>query len=86
MRIRDVLIPIALGAVLTACGGDSREWMKLNEKYTTEDFRRDYAECSKSGKLDEGCLRGRGWVDVSSTSKAEAPKASAPLPSPRSRY
>src|SRR5262245_3203522 len=87
MRIRDVLIPIALGAVLTACGGgDSREWMKLNEKYTTEDFRRDYAECSKSGKLDEDCMRGRGWVDVSSTSKAEAPKASTPPPSPKRGY
>ena len=80
MRIQDVLTPITLAAVLTACGGGSREWMKLNEKYTTEDFRRDYAECSKSGKLDEDCMRSRGWVDVSSNSKVEAPKASSPTP------
>jgi hypothetical protein len=56
--------------------------MKLNEKYTTEDFRRDYAECSKSGKLDEVCLRSRGWVDVTNYSKTEAPKTSGPSPSP----
>lgn len=61
-----------LGPVLTAvallaaagCASDGREWLKPNEKYTTEEFRRDHAACSKSGKLDDTCMRSRGWVAV----------------------
>jgi hypothetical protein len=57
---------LVLGAVgLTACGsaGD-REWMKVGAPYTTAEFRRDHAECSKGGKLDEDCMKRRGWVSV----------------------
>ena len=52
---------------LAGCGSsdDTREWMKVNQSYTVQEFRRDHAECSKSGKLDEVCMRERGWVDVS---------------------
>jgi hypothetical protein len=51
---------------LAACASDdNREWMKVNQAYTVPEFRRDHAECSKSGKLDEACMRERGWVDVS---------------------
>jgi hypothetical protein len=67
---------LALLAVLAAgCAIDERQWMKVNEKYTTEEFRRDHAACSKSGKLDEACMRARGWVAVNpSGTKAEEPK------------
>jgi hypothetical protein len=50
--------------VLAGCAHDERQWLKVNESYTTAEFRRDYAACSKSGTLDETCLRSRGWVDV----------------------
>jgi hypothetical protein len=36
----------------------------VNQSYTTAEFQRDYAACSKGGALDEACLRAKGWVDV----------------------
>jgi hypothetical protein len=65
-----------LVAALTAagCSSDERQWMKLSEKYTTEEFRRDHAACSKGGKLDDTCMRSRGWVAVNPMGKAETAK------------
>jgi hypothetical protein len=60
--------------VLAGCASDEREWMKLNQKYTVEEFRRDHAACSKTGKLDDACMRGRGWVAVNPSGKPETPK------------
>ena len=71
----------ALG--LAACGSlDDREWMKVNDKYTQEEFRKDYRECTRKAGLDEGCMRQRGWVSVN-PSKSEAPP---PPPKTPSRY
>jgi hypothetical protein len=88
MHTRDILLALALGAVVAGCGSsDAREWMKLNQKYTTDDFRRDHRECSKSGKLDEACMRSRGWVDVSATkTEPSRPQETGPLPSTRRTY
>ena len=63
-------------AVLLAagCSSDDRQWMKLNERYTTEEFRRDHAACSKSGKLDDPCMRSRGWIAVNPSGKPEQAK------------
>lgn len=70
---------------LAACVSDSREWMKVNQTYTTEEFRRDYRECIRDRAPDEACMRQRGWVPVN-PSKAD----SAPVPEPtmqrRGRY
>jgi hypothetical protein len=67
---------LTLAALLTiaGCATDDRQWMKLSGKYTTEEFRRDHAACSKSGTLDDGCMRGRGWVAVNPGAKTENPK------------
>ena len=68
---------IVLAALIAACGTSSgREWMKINETYSTADFRRDHAACTKSGTLDDACMRSRGWVDVnpSKTEKAADPE------------
>jgi hypothetical protein len=67
---------ILTGAALLAagCATDERQWLKLNEKYTTEEFRRDHEACSKSGKLDDACMRSRGWVVVNPSGKGETPK------------
>jgi hypothetical protein len=61
-------------AGLGGCVTDEREWMKLNERYTIDDFRRDREACMKSGKLDDVCMRSRGWVAVNPGGKAETPK------------
>ena len=52
-------------ALLGGCAGtDEKQWLKVNQSYTTAEFQRDYAACSKGGTLDEACLRAKGWVDV----------------------
>lgn len=68
MRGAQWTIVLAAALAAAACGGlDEREWMKINEKYTAAEFQRDHAACSKSGKLDEACMRSRGWVAVSAS-------------------
>jgi hypothetical protein len=65
--IRDGLVyGVLLAALATsACGSDNREWMKLDQNYTLAEFRRDFEECTVKGKLDEDCMKARGWVAVS---------------------
>ena len=48
--------------------------MKVGQPYTAAQFKRDYTECDRTGKLED-CLRGRGWVSVTAPS---APKPTAP--------
>lgn len=79
MRPRTFLAALGLSLLVAACSGTEKEWMKVSERYTTEEFRRDFSACSKSGKLDETCMRGKGWVDVS-PGRAEKP---APQPEVR---
>lgn len=64
MRLSNILLGAVLATVLAGCTSDTREWMKVNQKYTTEEFRRDYRECSRDGKLDDECMKSRGWVAV----------------------
>ena len=80
MLLRTGLLMFVIGA-LVACGTatDDREWMKVNEKYTGEDFSRDVKACSTSGKLDDTCMRGRGWVAVS-RGKPDTPVFTDPKP------
>jgi hypothetical protein len=67
---------IACGAlVLAGCASAAEvEWMKVGQPYTAAEFRRDYSECDKTGKLEE-CLRNRGWVSVTAPT---APRQTAP--------
>jgi hypothetical protein len=54
------------------CASDERQWLKLDTRYTTEEFQRDHAACSRRGKLDEACMRSKGWIAVNpSGSKPE---------------
>lgn len=82
MRRRDVPVVLGLAIVLSACATDEREWMKIEQKYTTQEFRRDLNECTKKGKLDEECMKARGWVAVTPP-KAET-KPADPLTQPPS--
>lgn len=78
MPRKHLLILPGVAVLLAACASDERDWMKVSGKYTTAEFRRDLAECSKGGKLDDACMRGRGWVDL------KRPKSEEKPPDPRS--
>lgn len=82
-NLKAPLVLVVLAAVLAGCAVD-KQWMKVGESYTTAEFRRDYAECSKSktGELDEDCMRAKGWVEMSPTKADRA--ANAPPPTPTS--
>jgi hypothetical protein len=90
--MRRHLGPILTAAALLAapgCSSDDRQWLKLNQKYTTEEFRRDHAACWKNGKLDDACMRERGWVAVNPTGKGETRDPHAQnlgAPAGRTRY
>jgi len=74
---------IGLAVVAAGCGTDQREWMKVDQKYTTEEFRRDYDQCSVKGILDEDCMKARGWVTVSPPKSEQ--KKDDPLAQPAGR-
>jgi len=83
------ILTVAALLSLVGCSADERQWLKLNEKYTTEEFQRDHATCSKGGKLDDACMRGKGWVAVNPSAKAEVKDPKADVlgpPSQRTRY
>ena len=68
--------------VVTGCAGPSEsQWMKVNESYTTAEFQRDHAACSRRGDLDEACMRSRGWVDLKPSRGDRA--ADTPPPQPQ---
>ena len=83
---RSLLLLLGLGAVLAGCGGSGqREWLKPDQPYTAAEFRRDIAACSPDGKVDDACMKSRGWISVSPP-KAEKPPPSPVAPSGTPRY
>lgn len=85
MRVRIVAGVLGLLLALAACASEERQWMKVNEKYTTEEFRRDYQECSRGPRLDETCMRARGWVDVRPGRAEKAPEPERAGVAPKGR-
>jgi hypothetical protein len=73
MRQALALSALGLAVVASGCASEEREWMKLDEKYTTAEFKRDLAACTVRGTLDEECMKARGWVAVAPP-KAEQKK------------
>jgi hypothetical protein len=65
MQTLAALIAVSAALLLGACASEEKEWMKVHEKFTMQEFRRDYAACSKGMKLDETCMHNKGWVAVS---------------------
>ena len=82
MRATHALAVLALAAAAAGCGSsDDRQWMKISQRYTTEEFQRDYKACSPKSALDEDCMRNHGWVEVSrsKTEKDTEPRHAEPV-------
>ncbi|HEV2055153.1 MAG TPA: hypothetical protein VGV06_08270 [Methylomirabilota bacterium] len=66
MRRLILLLPVA-ALTLAACSSSEpdRQWYKPNVDYTAADFERDRLACTdKKKKLDEECLKQRGWASL----------------------
>lgn len=67
MRRLILLLPVAALA-LAACSSSAdsgKQWYKPNVDYTAADFERDRLACTdKKKKLDEECLKQRGWASL----------------------
>jgi hypothetical protein len=83
MRARVFLTALPLCAGLVACGPPEREWMKINESYTKEEFRRDLTACTRGTTLDEACMKSRGWVSVSAPKQVKPPEQQPVPTTPR---
>ncbi|MBM4439870.1 MAG: hypothetical protein FJ027_05595 [Candidatus Rokubacteria bacterium] len=84
MRVLAALPLVLVALAVFGCAADEREWMKVNQRYTKEEFQRDYRECTRKGDLDEACMRQRGWQPMNpSTADAPPPAPSQPI---RGRY
>lgn len=59
------MVLLVLGLASGCSASDERQWMKVNERYTVQEFRRDHAECTRDKTLDDECMRRKGWVDLS---------------------
>lgn len=82
MHVCVAVLALLIAGLAAGCAAD-KQWMKVGQPYTTAEFRRDYADCSKSGRLDEECLRARGWVDMAPSKAdraADAPPAAPTAP------
>lgn len=83
MRLGWALVLAGLALAGAGCAQE-KEWMKVGQPYTTEEFHRDYAACSRGGRLDEACMRARGWVSV--TPVQTESRKTTPDPRPPGRY
>jgi hypothetical protein len=71
---RTLLWVLIAASTVTACGrGPDKQWYKPGVDYTVADFQRDRAACEKDGRLDEACLRARGWAPLSLDKEAPPP-------------
>lgn len=61
--------------------GDERLWYKPGGNYTTAEFNQDRDACTRVKKLDEECLKAKGWVSVSPDRPAPAASPAPPRPS-----
>lgn len=65
MRCLTRLLSLAGVLMLVACSNEpERQWMKLEQTYTTAEFRRDIAACTKNGTVDDDCMKAKGWVSM----------------------
>ena len=79
------LLPVicVVAGFLAGCSHSDKQWMKVNESYTTAEFRRDHAACSKGSTLDEACMRAKGWVDLKPSARERAADSPPPTPAPQ---
>jgi type IV pilus biogenesis protein CpaD/CtpE len=83
MRRAFVLLGALIGVAFGCASGNESLWQKIGVDYTTAEFNRDVDACTKNKKLDEECLKAKGWTPFNPDRPAPAP---SPTPSRGGRY
>jgi hypothetical protein len=84
--LRSVAWVILLVVATEGCSSEpQRQWMKPGQPYTTAEFKRDVAACSRGGVLDEACLKARGWEPVTAGPTSDPRPPETPLGTPSRR-
>jgi hypothetical protein len=79
------LVAVILVLVTGGCSPQpQRQWMKPGQAYTTAEFKRDVAACSRGGVLDELCMKALGWESVTA-GPASDPRPPDPVVTPGTR-
>lgn len=76
------LLVLLVGGTFGCASSDERLWYKPGGNYTTAEFNQDRDACTRGKKLDEECLKAKGWVTVS----PDRPTQTAPPSPTRGRY
>ena len=75
---------VLLAALLVSAFGcalsDERLWYKPGGNYTTAEFNQDRGACMRGHKLDDDCLKAKGWVPVNPDRPAPAASPAPPRP------
>ena len=74
------LLMVLLGSTFGCATRDERQWQKIGVDYTTAEFNRDLAACTRDKKLDDECLKARGWVPFNPDRPAPAASPAPPRP------
>ena len=65
-------IPVILALASAGCSSyDDRQWLKVDREVHDGRIPSRPHRVLKNGKLDDNCMRSRGWVAVNPTTKAE---------------
>ncbi|MDO8479873.1 MAG: hypothetical protein Q7W02_27495 [Candidatus Rokubacteria bacterium] len=87
---RLILLLSVVALALAACSSaeSDKQWYKPNVDYTAADFERDRLVCTdKKKKLDEECLKQRGWASLGGDIGAPIkPPDPTKTPSPKGKY
>ena len=83
MRGAFFLLLLLLGSTFGCALSDERLWYKPGGNYTTAEFNQDRDACTRGKKLDEECLKAKGWVPVNPD---PTPTTPPPKPSRGGRY
>jgi hypothetical protein len=72
------VIVLSLGA---CSSGPQKQWYKPGGNYTMAEFDRDEKACMKDSRLDEACMKERGWIAISADEdKGPPPMQGGPPP------
>ncbi len=75
---RRLMLLALVSVAVAACESvPEKQWYKPGVSYTLADFRNDEKACTRERRLDEECMKTRGWVPLSGDVEPPKPDPAA---------